>query len=168
MEGWVIFLDRQIDEVYVKIPKVIRIPTDQEFAAYNGEHCHILWKGLPAGWRCPGCDRTKLEIMRWTRRQRHGQPAFMGWMAGLHQHHDHAEDPPFSKTGRFKKETICDQCNSVDGLAKLKLGLPESFSFSPLEIRQFIATAPHGRHKIDLDKARGIYARLNPDSAPSP
>lgn len=146
----------------MRAKRLTRVPTKEEFAAYNGEHCHILWKGLPAGWRCPGCNRTSLEIMRWTKRQRHGQPAFMGWMAGLHQHHDHAAIPEYSSNGRFKTTTICDQCNSVDGSAKRKLGLPENFSFSPIEIGQFIISTPHGKHKIDFEKARAIYIQLAP------
>lgn len=138
----------------------IKIPSDGDFAAYDGAHCHILWKGLSAGWRCPGCNRTAKEIMRWTKRQQHGKPAYMGWMAGLHQHHDHAKDLAFCWDGRFKTVTICDQCNSADGTAKKKLKLPENFSFAPVEIQQFITATPHEPHRIDFEKAADIYKKL--------
>lgn len=148
--------------------KPIKAPTDAEFATYDGAHCHILWKGLPELWRCPGCNRTKREIMRWTKRQPHGKPLFWGWMAGLHQHHDHEEDPAFTFNGRFKTETICDQCNSVDGVAKRKLQLPDNFSFSPVEIRQFAAAEPHGKHKINFEKAAEIYKEVASNHALPP
>lgn len=80
-------------------------------------------------------------------------------MAGLHIHHDHSA-PLLSGEGRFPDTLICDQCNAADGCAKRELQLPEDFSFSPLEIGQFITVNPHKRHKIDLDKAQQIYDEL--------
>lgn len=148
-----------------------RKPTLEDYRVYDGAHCPNLWKRLGDEWQCPACGRSKFEIMRWTKRQRFVRSGdgrivkdgyFYGWMAGLHSHHDHAvplttEYP--RPVGRFTETVICDQCNSADGHAKRRLGLPENFSFSPAEIRQFITTEPHGRHKIDLELARQIYLR---------
>jgi predicted Fe-S protein YdhL (DUF1289 family) len=137
-----------------------RIPSAEDYRAYDGAHCFALWKSLDDSWRCPACGRSKFEIMRWTRRTPHGREPFWGWMAGLHTHHDHSQGYVDVSRGRFAEVVICDQCNSADGLAKRRLGLPPDFSFTPAEIRRFVAPEPHGRHKIDFERARRIYEGL--------
>lgn len=138
-----------------------KFPTAAEYDAYDGAHCHQLWKQVPQSWRCPGCDRVKFEVMRWTTRYFKSGigkcDPYMGWMAGLHRHHDHRQGFLDTKNGRFEVTIICDQCNSADGAAKRKLNLPKNFTFSPSEIRAFVKAVPHGPHKIDFQKARAIY-----------
>jgi hypothetical protein len=55
---------------------------------------------------------------------------------------------------------LCDQCNAADGAAKRRLKLPDNFSFSPVEIAQFVTATPHGKHVIDLGLAERIYMSL--------
>jgi hypothetical protein len=81
-------------------------------------------------------------------------------MAGLHTHHDHSQGYVDIGRGRFAEIVICDQCNAADGQAKWRLGLPQDFSFTPSEIRQFVTAEPHGKHKIDYERARSIYESL--------
>src|SRR5205807_6453689 len=111
-----------------------RIPTDEEFRAYDGADCRNLWNRLGDDWNCPGCGRSKREILRWTRRKpkpwKDINEIYMGWMAGLTKHHDYSA-PLLSGLGRFKDTIICDQCNSADGRMKRDLRLPDDFSFSP-------------------------------------
>jgi hypothetical protein len=94
-----------------------------------------------------------------------------GWAAGLHRHHDHANDAfrygrsePFVAV-RFAEAVICEQCNSADGTAKRKLGLPSTFSFSPAEISQFVRPTPHGFHEINYDVARTIFQAVHGSAA---
>jgi hypothetical protein len=142
-----------------------RIPTLEDYKNYDGAHCAQLWNSLGDTWHCPACGRSKFEIMRWTKRR---WKAYVGkcdpyddWMAGFHKHHDHSVPLIYPRPdGRFPTLIICDQCNSADGVAKRKLGLPEDFSFSPEEIRQFVTSEPHGKHKINFDIARKIYLAL--------
>jgi hypothetical protein len=98
--------------------------------------------------------------MRWTKRRPKPwqgiQESYMGWMAGVHTHHDHGA-PVLSGLGRFPDTIICDHCNSADGLLKRDLLLPDDFSFSPEEIRQIVLPTPNGSHRIDHAKARAIY-----------
>ncbi len=142
----------------------IRIPSHEEYEAFDGAHCKNLYAGLPPQWSCPGCGRSRYQIMRWTviypkRPDRHE-----GWAGGLHTHHDHGGDVPGRFFGgpaaRFQPVVICEQCNSADGTAKRKLGLPSQFSFAPWEIRQFVEATPHGFHVIDYSKAELIYRQL--------
>ncbi len=142
----------------------VKQPTSEEFLEYDGAHCFRLWKSLPDPWRCPGCNRTKYEILRWTRRYYKSGvgkcPGYMGWMAGLHRHHDHSQGYVDRSIGRFPETVVCDQCNSSDGVAKRQLSLPEGFSFSPSEIGEFITPTPHGKHSIDFERAQYIILRL--------
>lgn len=101
--------------------------------------------------------------MRWTiRHSRRGVgkcSPYKDWMAGLHRHHDHAQGDVDVGRGRFQQTVICDQCNAADGQAKRHLDLPARFSFSPSEIREFVTATPHGKHQIDLNKAKVLYDR---------
>jgi ssDNA-binding Zn-finger/Zn-ribbon topoisomerase 1 len=154
--------------------KTIRIPTREDYEAFDGAHCDKLWRELGEGWRCPACDRTKFEVMRWTRRRRRTNSGpnapyihFMGWLAAFHRHHDHQGDFDrgimlegewiHSPSRRFEETVICDQCNTVDGFVKRRLGLPADWSYSPEEIRRFVTATPHGNHVVDFVEARRIY-----------
>jgi predicted Fe-S protein YdhL (DUF1289 family) len=132
----------------------IRTPTLDDYRQHTGLHYHKLWKELDDYWTCPGCGRTKFEIMRWTKRFPNTPGAVMGWVAALHTHHDHSASP------RFREVVICDQCNSSDGAVKRKLGLPKNFSFSPQEIRMFVKATPHAKHEIDYNKAADVFTQL--------
>lgn len=140
----------------------LRVPTREEFEAFDGAHCKGIYRALPAGWRCPGCDRNTYEVLRWTLRFPKSPAPFEGWAAGYHKHHDHATDPfRYGQTDqritpRFEACVLCEQCNSADGTAKRRLGLPKEFSFTPGEIRQFVKAVPHGFHEIDYDVAAAI------------
>src|SRR5688572_20777465 len=139
---------------------VKKIPTDDEYHSYDGAHCFHLWDALDDTWRCPGCGRSRREVLRWTKRQAKPwkgihQP-YWGWLAGLHVHHDHSSPYGFGG-GRFPDTVLCDQCNAADGQAKKGLKLPANFSFSPSEIREFVTATPHDRHRVDLEKAKVVY-----------
>jgi len=134
-----------------------RIPTDKDYQFYDGAHCPLLWNQLDDAWQCPGCGRTKRQIMRWTFRTPYGR-RFWGWLAGLCEHHDHSSQE--YGQGRFLPMIICNQCNNCEGYVKHRLKLPDNFSFAPEEIREFISATPHDKHKINLSKAKAIYERL--------
>ena len=140
--------------------KAVKVPSLKDFAAYKGAHCHQLWARVGPDWTCPSCRRSKFEILRWTMRFPRTANRFEDWMAGLHEHHDHARSWTGVGTARFLSTIICDQCNAADGAAKRRLRLPENFSFSPSEIGRFVVATPHGKHAIDYDIAASIYSAL--------
>lgn len=133
----------------------VRVPTDEEFAAYAGAHCHQLWRQVGPDWICPCCLRNKFQLLCWTKRTPGKCVPFWDWMAQLHAHHDHAPEAKFRV--RFDRVIICGQCNSADGNAKKNLKLPSYFSFAPWEISQFVTATPHGRHSINLPVAKEIF-----------
>jgi hypothetical protein len=135
-----------------------RVPTDEEYAAFDGAHNHKKWKQLGEDWRCPACNRAKREVMRWALRTPMGQ-RFYGWIWDVDQHHCHSA-PIGSGRGRFPDTIICDLCNYADGAARRKLGLPAWFTFSPDEIGQFVTASPHGKHQVNYDKALCLYRRV--------
>lgn len=92
-------------------------------------------------------DRNQRAILTRPLCDEHG----MGFTVTLTGHHCHG-------TWRFRQTLICGDCNSADGAAKRKLGLPESWSFPPADIGSFVTVAPHsGATRIDYDCARQIY-----------
>ena len=148
---------------------VIRVPTMEEFLAYDGAHTKLLWQRMGPDWRCPSCRRNKYEILRWTTRFPKSAAPYMGWVAPLHGHHDHGSDSPGSGIrSRFPETIICDQCNSADGAAKRKLKLPSNFSFSPMEIGRFVKPQPHGPHTIDYQLAQALYEAIRLSSMEPP
>lgn len=141
---------------------VRRIPTEIEKAAFTGAHCKNLWASITHAWRCPGCGRSKTELLRWTTLFSDRPNPYPGWAAGLHKHHDHGYP------ARFPETLVCEQCNAADGAVKRKLGLPKKFSFSPGEIRGFVVAVPHGFHLVDYATAARIYAAVVPPPPPLP
>lgn len=137
----------------------IKVPTLDVFLSYDGLHCHKLWAEVGEKFVCPSCGRTKFQLLRWTMRFPNKPEKFMGWKAVLHRHHCHSAGR-YAAYVRFPTTVICDQCNSADGAAKKKLGLPSNFSFAPYEIAQFVKSKPHGKHEIDYQSAAQIYAGL--------
>jgi len=147
----------------------LRTPTLEDYAAFDGAHCRNLYRSLPDDWRCPGCSRSKFEILRWTLRFPKLPSRFWGWAGGYHRHHDHSLDAvrygrvaPDGRSSRFPETVICEQCNSADGMAKKKLALPADFSFSADEIRCFVTATPHGFHTIDYEGAQRIFDLAGP------
>ena len=138
----------------------IRIPTLKEYREHDGLHYRNLWLKIDDAWACPGCGRTKYQIMRWAKRFPNSPMAFMGWVAALHRHHDHSVGLYRNRPGRFSPTVICDQCNSADGAVKRRLKLPATFSFAPTEIRMFVRATPHSPHSIDFDVALAIYTSI--------
>lgn len=137
-----------------------KTPTYEDYRNHTGLHYHRLWKATGDNWICPGCGRSKFQIMRWTLRFPNTQGAFMDWVAALHKHHDHSADYMGFGVPRFPETLICDQCNSADGTVKRMLKLPKNFSFSPQEMQIFIGATPHGKHEIDYERALELFTIL--------
>lgn len=139
----------------------MKTPTLEDYQNYTGLHCHKIWIEVGPYFVCPGCDRNKFELLKWTMRNPGKPTAFKDWVAMLHRHHDHSEHSMNRNSGRFSETIICGQCNAADGMAKRMHKLPEEFSFSPAEIRQFVRSTPHQKHEINFEKALQIYQTLH-------
>jgi hypothetical protein len=135
----------------------------EEYRAYDGEHVWRLWRQHSDRWQCPGCGRTKFQIMRWTVKDRGLPTVRTGWKAVLHVHHDHQADPwiinPQPRVRpRFFPTVICDHCNGVDVAVKQRYPqIDRDFSFTPWEIRQIVLPRPHQGHRFDYLKALMLY-----------
>lgn len=139
-----------------------RAPTDEEFAAYDGMHCAVIWRALPTDWKCPVCDRSKREILIWGKRKGSNAVVYgeIGFKAGIHAHHDHGDIFGFGERGRFKTTHVCGACNNLDARLK-KVGATCDFSFSPEELKFCLLSVKpnHGidAKGIDFGKAKTIY-----------
>lgn len=153
-----------------------RVPTPEEFLAFDGAHCKQLYRRLDASWCCPSCRRSKFELLRWTLLFPHTLTPYEGWAMGLHAHHDHRADSVWingqlqrsSWPPRFPETVICEQCNAADASAKRKLKLPKSFSYSPVEIGSFVTATPHGWHLLNYQLAQRIFESITQVPPPPP
>ena len=129
-----------------------KVPTDDDYYSYDGGSCYQIWDQLSHEWRCPACERTKREVLRW------GLSGYKGnkkkqWYASFHKHHDHTKG-----VERFPLTVLCADCNAADAVAKRELDLPCDWSFSPSEIAQFVVYRPHAKHKcIKYKIALNLY-----------
>lgn len=145
-----------------------RIPTWEECLAFDGAHCRQLYAMVGALWRCPSCNRSRFELLRWTMLYPKRPNRHEGWAVGLHTHHDHGTDRSSSqlapgalrRVSSFTPTVICEQCNSADGTVKKRLCLPTNFTFAPWEIGQFVRATPHGKHLISYDIAQAIFNQV--------
>jgi RepB DNA-primase from phage plasmid len=137
-----------------------KIPTWGDYLAFDGGPSSHKWQQISDDWHCPGCDRSKFELLHWAQKNRpkRRDPAklqltpFMGWQATLNEHHDHGQPP------RFEPVIVCDQCNAVDAQVKARFrDMARDFSFAAEEIRRIVTPRPHQSHLVDYGAARQIY-----------
>lgn len=139
------------------------------------------WMGSSQNWLCPCCARSKFQISRIGNKQQ--------IVAKLVVHHDHMHDAleeefhkAFASTGTSKEQVeglrlvermanafaayeevlICEDCNNADARAKKGVSAPRHFSFSPGQIRQFIRSADHRAHEVDMSMAQVAWDEAKP------
>lgn len=137
-----------------------KIPTQSNLETYTGAHTSALWNTTSADWSCPVCNRTKLQIMTWTKRKPSSfcPDGGWGWLAELCMQVDRP-NWPFGQQ-RFDGTIICRHCNRAGDNAKRKMELSSEFRFSPQELARFVTACPHEKAKFDLDEARLIVREL--------
>ncbi|HBM2953607.1 TPA: hypothetical protein LVL69_004303 [Klebsiella oxytoca] len=145
----------------------------------DGAHLNKWWVMTPVEWMCPCCKRKKSEIVRLNKNN------FL--TCQLHEHHDHMkevvkslfEDISIRKNNivadehsekfaikiafalsAYDNTVICFDCNKADADAKRLVQCHKFFSFSPKEISEFICVTPNSEHRIDIEIARKVWARL--------
>jgi len=125
-------------------------------------------------WLCPCCHRDKEEIARL---DKNGD-----LLCAIVEHHDHYGDLAqnlIEKATRAKGELhhegwtamqsihksfqrfpptlICGDCNVLEPAAKKHVDSPSNFTFSPIEIMQFVDATPNQPHKLKHDRCEIIY-----------
>lgn len=140
-----------------------------------------LWLMTPQSWRCPVCERGKQNILR------NAGGVLLGRIVEHHDHIDQFLEDAVRTTAkklgvqasedinrhinhrckpflhRFQPTIICEDCNNADPAAMANCTANGSrldfFSFSPLEISQFIHPRPRLAHEIDFGKAKELMAK---------
>lgn len=135
-----------------------------------------MWAIAPPGWACPGCGRTKPELVRLDKNNL--------LMCKLVEHHDHMDQTlldlfhelsssretvvaddvaeAFAKrlspaVSAFDRVVVCQDCNNIDVTAKRAVDAPSAFSFSASEIRQFVDATPNRPHELDENAASQVW-----------
>ncbi|MFZ6687673.1 hypothetical protein ACO0K0_08005 [Undibacterium sp. SXout11W] len=142
----------------------------------TGVDMDTLWAYTPTSWKCPACQRSKVEIAR---PNKNGD-----LMCRLVEHHDHMQDLLLSKfqsisasmqrvladeaakdfakrsapmVSAYDNTVICNDCNNADAAAKKLVKANSSFSFSPKEILEFVIAVPYAEHRINQSVAANIW-----------
>ena len=142
----------------------------------TGVDMDTLWAYTPTSWKCPSCQRSKVQIAR---PNKNGD-----LMCRLVEHHDHMKDlllrkfqsisasmervladeaaEGFAKrsapmVSAYDNTVICNDCNNADAAAKKLVRAHASFSFSPQEILEFVITVSGAEHRIDHAIAARIW-----------
>lgn len=130
------------------------VPSQEEFAAFMPTSGGRVWNSLESGWQCPGCGRTKFELLRYLEGK--------GWFAQIVTHKGKG-------ARRGLKAKICGDCANVQGDVKTAIpGLAGEWSFTPDEIRSIIFPTAHRKHKIDLERAKVLMTLLREMPIPEP
>ena len=142
------------------------------------------WAMTSLAWRCPACDRKKIDIARKTNSG--------VILCQLERHHDHlgdlaarilreiaCQDIPdhlyaqrkracasvLPLVERFAETLVCMDCNAADAAMKKDLGDPvhRDFSFSSSEIGAFVVARPNQAHGRDFEKGTEIWTKADVD-----
>ena len=94
-----------------------------------------MWDGLEEAWRCPGCNRTKVEVIRPTKQN--------PWRLVIKNRRFLALD------GSIETLVICGDCNmAAQGLEK-ELGFTQMGTIPISHICSVVQPQPNARHNID-------------------
>ncbi|WP_426336989.1 hypothetical protein ACN9MY_06180 [Pseudoduganella sp. R-31] len=169
---------RSIEDGTSILDGVMSPQTKALVAAFDckGVDMDMLWAYTPMAWKCPACQRSKIEIAR---RNKNGD-----LMCRLVEHHDHMKDlllkkfesisaglervlaneaaEQFAKrsapmVSAYDNTVICNDCNNADAIAKRLAKTHPSFSYSPNEILNFVIATPNAEHHIDSEAAARIW-----------
>lgn len=139
------------------------------------------WAFTGFDYVCPACQRNKRQIVRLNQ---HGE-----LMCQLEEHHDHMKDAirdifieEWNRDGKspdgdvalaFSERAgpviaahdnvlVCSDCNGADGKAKLLVGAPKHFTFTPKQIGQFVESRPNTAHVLKEDVVRALWNECRP------
>ena len=111
--------------------------------------CARMWAALVDTWRCPICERSKFEVISYTK----GKISF-------HTHLPSSYSPAWKSTGH-----ICMGCFNVVTAMKRELnlghGIKVAFTFDciiPDELRAIIRARPHSPHLVDAEMAKKLVS----------
>lgn len=147
-------------------------------------HLNEAWAMTSLAWRCPACERQKIDIARKTdsgiilcQLERHHdhlgdwaskilrETAFQGIPDTLSAQRKRACGAVLPLAERFAETLVCMDCNAADAAMKKDLGgrVHRDFSFSPSEIGAFIVARPNEPHERSLDRGIKVWAKADAD-----
>lgn len=128
------------------------MPTEMDVEAHDGNRSSELWKSVPAGWCCPGCDRTRLGLLRASRKK--GRT----WSARLHKHIDYllidtADGAMFVNSHR--NLVTCGDCASIlTGVKQRDGALAHDRAFLEVaDLRALANPEDHQPHDVNWEVA---------------
>lgn len=134
----------QYDHVRASQSQDIRIPGDAVFSAIAERDAK--WAATPDNWVCPGCNRNKYDVVRWSNKGK--------WTGLIYRRTDSLKTSDF-----FMQPVIYDPCCDCDILRQdiRKLMHMEDLVLHASDLRAIIGEAlPHQLHTFDLEYGQRI------------
>ncbi len=103
------------------------------------------WQGVPEDWQCPGCGRTKVEIVRTSKQFK--------WSFVVHTRNFPGKGPYGTE-----KIQVCGDCYSTVGSLDKESGMRLGATVE--DVRQIVRPQPHARHNYDNDVAEKVIAEI--------
>ena len=126
-------------------------PSEADVAAHDGNGSPELWHSVSGDWRCPGCDRTRLGLLRESRNKARK------WSARLHKHVDYVlietAGAPF--VDMHRNLLICGDCASVlTGVKQRASALSHDRAFLQIaDLRGLAEPEDNQPHIVDWEAA---------------
>jgi len=119
-----------------------KIPTHAEFVAHKPES--PLWDKVADDWRCPVCQRSKFEVLRWN-------PKKLKWSGKIVAGTAIKDQVPAlgCAEGEILKSAVCEDCNNVN--AHISQRHSWMWRLNADEIRAITKFTPHTQHQINFD-----------------
>jgi rubredoxin len=137
-----------------------KAPSDTDIGYVINRHSE-RWNSVPDDWLCPGCGRTKQQIIRPTKQ--------FAWVFVLAESRFVAPEVSYGE----EKLVICDACNQTmkdfnnqEARADPQIA-GESPYLSLADLKRLVRPQTHGLHNIDDCVARELFASLRTIRLPS-
>lgn len=136
-----------------------KVPTDDEWKAFDGRAASTKWKNSGSDWLCPICERSKRQLLRWSKSKE--------WFAGIYDHVEVCAEFTQSKADAIPRLhpashhhviLICADCRHVESELRRRHRAPEFVrAFLTLEqIGAVIQASPHQQHEVDWERAAKV------------
>ncbi|HTR78671.1 MAG TPA: hypothetical protein VMH39_11185 [Gemmatimonadaceae bacterium] len=126
-----------------------RTPTQSEIDHVARVTHGPAWRAAPDDWACPGCGRTKAELVRPSNKFK--------WSFDI----DHR---PFSDG---QKHFVCQDCAQAHMSVAKEAGVPRE-AVSLDQLRCIVRAAPHRRHQFDSAAVDDVVRELTREAASVP
>lgn len=131
-------------------------PSHDDIRNHDGSGAPDLWRAVAEDWRCPACERTRLHILR---RSKKGKSR---WSGRLYRHTEFIfeegydeDDHEIERIDRHEIVLICGDCANIMPMLKQRNAelSRNDIQFQISDMRQIASASANAPHDIDWERA---------------